>query len=362
MSDKYTAFFGKIKSFSNAVMKKLLTEYATEEEIYFNLDVETARRLALTENQINEYKSCRNKYTPEELWDELQAGDIKLMSRHERGFPLRLLNIPSSPYCLYYRGELPLDTKPSVAVIGARMCSEYGKSVAEYFGRELGKCDIQIISGLASGIDGISQRAALISGGKSYAVLGCGADICYPASNRRIYNELLEKGGIISELPPKSEPVAENFPRRNRIISGLADIVLVVEAKEKSGSAITVNMALEQGRSVYAVPGRINDALSAGCNRIISEGGGMAVSAEKILEELNMIKNANSVIMISDKSRLCENSMQRRLYEMLDTPHYLDNIYNEMAGNDDIESIKVELFRMVMNGILSEKCGLYEKI
>jgi DNA processing protein len=137
---------------------------------------------------------------------------------------------------------------------------------------------------MARGIDGIAQKAALDAGGKSYAVLGCGVDICYPEENRDLYERLQQQGGILSEYPPGMQPIAKLFPPRNRIISGLSDLVLVIEARKRSGTLITVDMALEQGREVYALPGRVSDALSDGCNRLIRQGAGPATCPEDILE------------------------------------------------------------------------------
>ncbi len=201
-------------------------------------------------------------------------------------YPRRLRNIPDPPFMLYIKGELPKEELPSVAIIGARACSEYGKAVAAEFGRSLGGRGIRIISGMARGIDGIAQQASLQAGGKSYAVLGCGADVCYPPENARLYEDLCVTGGIVSEYPPGTEAKSGFFPMRNRIISGLADILVVIEARKRSGTYITVTRALEQGKDVYVVPGRITDALSEGCNYLLSQGAGVATSPEIIVQAL----------------------------------------------------------------------------
>ena len=145
---------------------------------------------------------------------------------------------------------------------------------------------VEIISGMARGIDGMGHRGAVLAGGRTYAVLGCGADVCYPREHIGLYSDILEQGGgIISELAPGTAPLPRNFPARNRIISGLSDAVLVMEAGKKSGSLITVDMALEQGRDVYALPGPVNSTLSDGCNRLIRQGAGILLSPEELLEE-----------------------------------------------------------------------------
>ena len=167
--------------------------------------------------------------------------------------------------------------------------------MAEAFAGRLGGAGVSIISGMARGIDGIGQQAVLAKGGKTYAVLGCGVDVCYPASNRRLYEEITEKGGgILSVFPPGTAPLKQHFPERNRIVAGLSDLVLVVEARQKSGTWITVDMALEQGKNVYAVPGRLTDRLNDGCNLLIRQGAGIALSPDDILAELMVIRNRNS--------------------------------------------------------------------
>lgn len=217
---------------------------------------------------------------------EIQMGEIKRCEIGEAGYPARLKNIPDAPKVLYVLGELPEEEALSVAIVGARDCSEYGRFVAEELGRLLGSSGISVVSGMARGIDGISQTAALDGGGKSYGVLGCGVDICYPKENRRLYERLKANGGILSEYAPGTPAAAFHFPPRNRIVSGLADVVVVIEARAKSGTLITVDMALEQGREVYVVPGRVTDRLSDGCNRLLKQGAGILLSPEEFLTEL----------------------------------------------------------------------------
>ncbi len=219
-------------------------------------------------------------------YEEMTARGISMVTLGEAGYPKRLAAIHDAPYVLYYAGSLPEDGRRSVAVIGARNCTEYGRVMAETFGTILARAGILVISGMARGIDGIGQNAALRAGGYSMGVLGCGVDLCYPQENRGLYERLLTQGGVCSEYPPGTAPRAMLFPPRNRIISGLCDAVLVLEAKERSGTLITVDMALEQGREVYAVPGRATDALSAGCNKLIRQGAGLVTTPEELLEDL----------------------------------------------------------------------------
>ena len=221
---------------------------------------------------------------PERIEEELAQAGISFVSALEEGFPDKLREIPDPPFGIYYKGKMPGETEPAAAIIGARLASGYGREQARRFGRQIGACGIAVISGMARGIDGIAQKAALDAGGKSYAVLGCGVDICYPEENRELYERLQQQGGVLSEYPPGMQPIAKLFPPRNRIISGLSDLVLVIEARKRSGTLITVDMALEQGREVYALPGRVSDALSDGCNRLIRQGAGPATCPQDILE------------------------------------------------------------------------------
>lgn len=219
-------------------------------------------------------------------YERMRERGIRMVTASEENFPGRLKDIPDAPYILYYAGRLPSAGCKSVALIGARNCTEYGRYMAGQFGAGLAQAGVQVISGMARGIDGIGQQAALRADGYSLGVLGCGIDICYPKENRELYEALLEQGGICSEYPPGIEPRAALFPPRNRIISGIADAVLVIEARDKSGTLITVDMALEQGREVYAVPGRGTDPLSRGCNRLIRQGAGLVSTPGELLEEM----------------------------------------------------------------------------
>lgn len=228
----------------------------------------------------------KEEYKTEEFKKKLRDRDIKMVCVGERDYPEKLMPYWDKPEVLFYKGRLPDKDKPIVAMVGARACSNYGRTMAKKIAGELAYNNVQIISGMARGIDTYSQLGAVEAGGATFAVLGCGVDICYPTENIELYENIIKTGGIISEYPPGDKPLAWHFPMRNRIISGLSDKVVVVEAKEKSGSLITVEWALEQGKDVMAVPGRVDDKLSEGCNRLIRSGAGLVRGAKDILEEL----------------------------------------------------------------------------
>ena len=210
--------------------------------------------------------------------------DILYIRQNDKEFPKKLLELHDCPEGIYVRGKLPDPEKKTVAIVGSRMCSAYGRATASCFARVLAANGIQVISGLALGIDGAAHEGALLAGGETFAVLACGVDICYPRANIELYEQMKHQGGIISEEPPGYPPLARLFPKRNRLISILSDLVLVVEARKKSGSLITADFAGEQGRELYAVPGRLEDELSKGCNELIAQGAGIALSPECLLE------------------------------------------------------------------------------
>lgn len=217
-------------------------------------------------------------------YEAAKSKGIMMVCRESEEFPERLKHIFLPPLMLYYYGKLLKEDVPSLAVIGARNCSVYGKEIAAGFSGQLSAAGIQIISGMARGIDGAAQRTAINEAGRAYAVLGSGVDVCYPRENKLLYNRLQELGGVISEELPGTEPASWNFPKRNRIISGLSDAILVVEARENSGSLITVSYALEQGKDVYAIPGSIYEKLTEGTNRLIQEGAYLVREPEDILQ------------------------------------------------------------------------------
>ena len=237
-------------------------------------------------NRIGNYNNRRNM-TAE------GKNDIQYIRQSDLLYPERLKIHKGMPKGLYVSGRLPDPDRPSVAVVGARCSRRYGDETARSFARVLAREGIQIISGMAWGIDGMAHEGALEAGGDTFAVLGCGVDVCYPAGHRCLYEKLKERGGVLSEQQPGTPPRPAYFPARNRIISGLSDLVLVVEAREKSGSLITADFALEQGKDVFAVPGRVKDELSRGCLNLIRQGAGLADSPQSVLEALGLHTGPN---------------------------------------------------------------------
>ena len=254
---------------------------------------------------------------------------IRCITKTSLEYPKKMMQYPSMPAKLYVKGRMPDPDKITVAVIGARMCSPYGRIQAFRYAKELSQAGVQIISGMALGIDSEGHKGALEGKMPTFAVLGSGVDVCYPKTNKKLYERILwENGGIISECPLGSEPVSWHFPARNRIISALSDAVLVVEAKENSGSLITAGFALEQGKMVYAIPGAVTDTLSRGCHKLIYDGAGIAYCPEIILEELGI--GAEKALQTDEKNNLGLASDLNLVYSCLDFyPKGLDQLQGE---------------------------------
>lgn len=306
----------------------------------------------------------RNNFDLDKEYAVFADKGIKFTCIGHADYPRRLNNISDPPYGIYYRGKLTAQDRPAVAIIGARNCSEYGRQMAVQFGSELALMGVQIISGMARGIDGIGQMAALDAGGYSLGVLGCGVDICYPAENRCLYDKLCIQGGVCSEYPPGTAPKNTLFPPRNRIISGLSDIVLVIESKKRSGTLITVDMALEQGREVYALPGRVSDALSEGCNRLIQQGAGMALSPQDIAKALAENRNISATNSNSNTETTLLSDIQNELMQTLEeAPKSVEIIKEQMLSkyNRDIPLPEVlnQLMRMNLYGIVKQTGNSY---
>lgn len=283
----YAEFLHRIPGIKTADIEHLLGVFGDYGEIY-------RAKTEEIQNVIGDKKAKAMEETKQcggigETFEKMDRQGIRFVCMQSPEYPKRLREIPDPPFGIYVLGKLPEDEGKSVAIVGARNCSPYGAHMAAELGRELAGYGVQVVSGMAKGIDGISQQAALNAGGESFGVLGSGVDICYPSSNKGLYRQLAQQGGVLSEYPVGSLPRPERFPQRNRIISGLSDVVIVVEAKQKSGTLITVDMALEQGREIYCVPGRNTDKLSEGCNKLIAQGAGIYLSMEDFLERTGIL-------------------------------------------------------------------------
>lgn len=273
-------------------------------------------------------------------------------------YPKKLLSIYDAPVALYYKGSLPDDSKPSVAVVGARNCTQYGKYMAYELCKGFAGRGWQVISGMAMGIDTAAHRGCFESGGYTCAVLGCGVDVCYPRSNIELYSGIADTGCVISEYALGTPPHPGQFPIRNRIISGLSDVVVIVEARTKSGSLITVEHALEQGKSVFAVPGRVGDALSEGCNWLIKIGAGVITEAQDIEEEYLKAETKVRVDKLKDNyyqnGTKLQNNCCDKEYNKL---HFEKSQINSLATEKNIVYSVLDLFPKSLD-IIIEETGL----
>ena len=286
--------------------------------------------------------------------DSSKNTNIREILAMESAFPERLREIPDSPSCIYCKGRLPEKDEHTVGIIGARDGTDYGKAVARKLAGELSEYGISIISGMAYGIDSAAHLGALEAKGRTYAVLGCGVNICYPSVNYRLYQKIMEKGGIISEYAPGAPPLPHHFVERNRLIAGLSDILLVVEAKEKSGTFITVDRALEQGKQVFAVPGRITDPLSKGCNKLIREGAAVCLSKEDILECFSIDSEKEST------RRLSLEGEERKVFEALDLEKkHVDILSRELSM--PLKSLYAILLQLELAGYCISESNAYYK-
>jgi len=263
----------------------LLQHFSDPEDIYFADSGAFAHIEGLSEDGVEALQD-KDLIPAQEILEACQREKLHILTYRDAAYPAALKNIPDPPMVLYYKGQLPeLDAVPVIGVVGTRKASVYGMTAAKRLGYQIGKCGGIVVSGMAYGIDGMAMAGALTAGAKVVGVLGCGADIVYPVSNRALFQDTERFGCILSEFPPGTPPARWTFPKRNRIISGLSNGVLVVEAPEKSGALITARLAAEQGRDVFAVPGNIDIPSFVGSNRLLRDGAIMVSSGWDILSE-----------------------------------------------------------------------------
>ena len=347
----YECWLAGIEKISDDKKRKLREVYGDGKTIYYIEETRLKKQTFLSEQDVEAIRKAKNAADVERKWKKMEEKHIKFIPCFSEEYPEKLKVIADPPYALYVLGRLPDENKKSAAIVGARNCTSYGEQMALQYGQSLGNAGVQVISGMARGIDGAGQRGALNGGGTTFAILGCGVDVCYPRENIGLYMDIQTKGGIISEFPPGTEPFAWNFPKRNRIISGLSDWILVMEAKEKSGSLITADLALDQGKDVYALPGPVTSALSQGCHRLIRQGAGILITPEELMDEWNL--GRTQIGQKIDKNEKMLESPERMVYSCLDLfPKGIDELMKETSLS--VSELMERLITLELKGYAKE--------
>lgn len=284
---------------------------------------------------------------------------LKIITQEDLDYPENLKNIFDPPIVLYVKGELKKQDKHAIAIVGSRRASFYGLSAASNFGYQLAQNKLVVISGMARGIDTYAHRGSLKAQGRTIAVMGSGFNYVYPHENKDLLEKIIDNdGAVISEFPINTKPLRQNFPRRNRIISGLSLGVLVVEAARNSGALITADFALEQGREVFALPGEVGSSTSFGTNNLIQQGAKLVSNIEDILNELNIICEKNTSVNFSLMPRKNMDLQEEEvlLYQMLtEEPAYLDELLEKT--NLDISRISDILVKLQLKKLIRQFPG-----
>jgi DNA processing protein len=333
--------------------RALLNHFGDLEEAW-RADARELKAAGLDRRALSNLMTARSTISLDEEMGKIERQGARVLTWDDPAYPPRLLNIYDPPPVLYVKGEILEEDQWAVAVVGTRGATVYGKEAARRIAGGLARNGLTIVSGLARGIDSEAHRAALDAGGRTIAVLGSGVDIIYPAEGRRLAQAVVERGALVSEYAIGTPPEAGNFPPRNRIISGLALGVVIVEAGERSGALITADYALDQGREVFAVPGNIFRKKSKGTNNLIQQGAKPVLSVEDVLEELNLT-------MVSQQAEVRaivpENETEAALLEYITAdPVHVDEI-GQKSGLP-IAQVSSTLALMELKGMVRQVGGM----
>jgi DNA processing protein len=288
----------------------------------------------------------------EQALDRCRDLGVVALVPEDDGFPTALRELSRMPPVLFARGAVEPGDRLAVAVVGMRRPSHYGRQVAENLGRDLAAHGVTVVSGLARGVDTCAHKAALAAGGRTLAVLGCGIDVCYPPENRRLYDEIAAAGAVLSEFAPGTAPLAMNFPKRNRVVAGLARAVVAVEAGDRSGVLNTAAWAADLGRDIYAVPGRVNDEHSAGTNRLLRDGARPLLSAEDVLRDIGV------ALHLEERAALDVSEDERPVLDLLGSdPLHVDEIGQELGLPMSV--LLSVLMRLEVRGLVRQLPGKF---
>lgn len=351
--EQYGMWLCSLEGIGSRTIQRLIACFGTPEEVYKKTENqleeagfgERERTLLIQGKRQFRYRAMKQK---------IAAYDMDVVSYFSENYPEKLRHISDFPKRLYWRGKLPQE-ELQIAIVGARNCSQYGREMARKFAYELAGEGIGILSGMARGIDGWAHQGALEAGGNTYAILGNSAEICYPREHAKLYQSILQQGGILSEYPPETPAMAGFFPMRNRIISALSDGVLIVEARQRSGSLITAELALEQGKDIFVIPGRIGDALSEGCNQWIRQGAFLVTNPSDILQyyETNGLLLRRKRTKNLSKIKVSLESEEKMVYASLSLePKEVNQIAKETAL--PAAMLMKQLFSLQKRGLVKE--------
>lgn len=322
----YWLWLCNMEGIGHRTIDMLLGQYKHPRQLYQAKESELS--CWLKGRKLTQFLKSRDMDRIKRLMERLAKQNVRFLHRQHEDYPNSLSHLEDAPFGIYVRGALPPKGARSIAIVGARQADEYGCSVASYFARELSNKGICVISGLAYGVDSAAHKGAIEASGYTLGILGCGINICYPKENASLFRAVEKQGGILSEYGLNVPPKAGLFPLRNRLIAAMADGILVTQARERSGSLITVDQGLEQGKDIFSVPGRIGDALSEGCNSLIQSGAKLVTGVWDILEEWGWEKKIEQKIL--NHSDITLVNIEKMVYSVLGfEAKYIDIIIEE---------------------------------
>ena len=363
--DLYWYWLCNLSGVGRKTIRRLIDAFHTPEAVFLAEEREVIPFLRGAQT-VKVFAASRKKELIKKQYEKIQRAGVTFLHPDSEQYPARLKNIPDPPIGLYLKGNMPDEGKKAIAVIGARDCTRYGEEMARFFGRELADCGISVISGLARGIDGMAHVGALEANGYTLGILGCGIDQVYPQENYNLFLKMQQTGGILSESNIGIKPSAGLFPERNRLIAGCADGVLVIEATDKSGTFITVDQALDQGKDIFALPGRITDKESEGCNRLIKMGAHMVTDVEDILEIFDLCSKTKRKCGVSEEiqdkiDHLSLAPFEKMVYSCLRIePRYLEEIISEVRVAP--QEVCMALNKLLVKGVIVETTRNYYAI
>ncbi len=343
---KYWVGFDRVPYVGPARIARLLDRFGSLERAWQASPSEL--RQILDQRALESLLSTRYALSLDDEMARIARAGISVLTLDGLGYPPRLAEITAPPPVLYLRGTVIPEDEVAVAIVGTRRLTAYGREVTTRLAGDLATAGVTIVSGLARGIDGVAHQAALAAGGRTIAVLGSGPDVIYPPEHRNLAAQVAESGAVLADYPPGRKPDAQNFPARNRIIAGISLGVIVVEAPSRSGALITVDFAADQGRDVFAVPGSIFSAASAGCHRLLRDGARPVTCADDVLEELNL-GSRQSQVAVQQVMPLDED--ERRLLALLTgDPQHIDEV--AAASARPIHEVNALLVTLELKGLV----------